>query len=165
MNCLEAKALTNTYQMIKVVRLVGGKWGFSLLEDARGEFNKLDDGVYKLVKHVFKLKRANPENQQDASKMYETMVNKATYSKFLKCRKGEVAWDIEAVRKHLELNKHKNTQVFGFAPLVVAKFGLTPTPKELFVHGLDEGIEGIGLTPSENPKRLFVHGLDEGIEI
>ena len=47
---------------------------------------------------------------------------------------------IEAVKKHLELNKHKNTQVFGFAPLVVAKFGLTPTPQELFVHGLDDGI-------------------------
>ena len=100
MNCLEAKALTNTYQMIKVVRLVGGKWGFSLLEDARSEFNKLDDGVYKLVKHVFKLKRANPENQQDASKMYETMVNKATYRNFLKCRKGEVSWNIEAVKNN-----------------------------------------------------------------
>ena len=69
------------------------------------------------------------------------MVNKATYSKFLNCRKGEVVWDIEAVRKHLELKKHKNTQVFGFAPLVVTKFGLTPTPQDMFVHCLDEGIE------------------------
>jgi len=143
MNCLDAKALTNPYQMIKVVRMVGAKWGFSLLEDAPGEFNKLDEGLYKLVKHVFKLRRVNPENQQDAGKMYETMVNKATFGKLLKCRKGDLAWDIEAVKKHLELNKHKNTQVFGFAPLVVAKFGLTPTPQELFVHGLDEGIEGI----------------------
>ena len=142
MNCMEAKALTNTYQMIKVVRLVGTKWGFSLLEDARGEFNKLDDGVYKLVKHVFKLKRANPENQQDASKMYETMVNKATYRNFLKCRKGDVSWNIEAVKKHLELSGFKNTLVLGFAPLVVAKFGLTPTavPQGLFVDELDEGI-------------------------
>jgi hypothetical protein len=99
MNCLEAKALTNTYQMIKVVRTVGGKWGFSVLEDARGEFNKLDEGVYKLVKHVFKLKRANSGNQQDASKMFETMVNKAIYRNFLKCSKGEVSWNIEAVKK------------------------------------------------------------------
>ena len=95
----DAKALTNTYQMIKVVRMVGAKWGFSLLEDAPGEFNKLDEGLYKLVKHVFKLRRANPENQQDASKMYETMVNKATYRKFLTRRKGEVSWNIEAVKK------------------------------------------------------------------
>ena len=141
MNCIDAKALTNTYQMIKVTRMVGAKWGFSLLEDAPGEFNKLDEGLYKLVKHVFKLRRANPENQQDAGKMYETMVNKATFSKLLKCRKGELAWDIEAVKTHLELNKHKNTQVFGFAPLVVAKFGLTPTPQDLFVHCLDDGVE------------------------
>ena len=70
MNCLEAKALTNTYQIIKVVRLVGAKWGFHMLDDARGEFNKLDEGLYKLVKHVFKLRRASPENQLDASKMF-----------------------------------------------------------------------------------------------
>ena len=44
MNCLEAKALTNTYQMTKVVRIAGAKWGFSLL-DARGQFNKLDEGL------------------------------------------------------------------------------------------------------------------------
>ena len=54
--------------------MVGAKWGFSLLEDAPGEFNKLDEGLYKLVKHVFELRRANPENQQDAGKMYETIV-------------------------------------------------------------------------------------------
>ena len=133
-----------------------------MLEDAPGEFNKLDEGLYKLVKHVFNLRRVNPENQEDAGKMYETMVSKATYNKLLKCRKGVVAWDIEAVKKHLELNKYKNTQVFGFAPLVIEKFGLTPAPKELFVHCLDEGID---LTPTEPPKERFVHSLDDGIDV
>jgi hypothetical protein len=55
--------------------------------------------------------------------MFETMVNKTTYRKFLKCRKGEVAWNMEAVKTHLELNGLKNTRVLGVAPLVVAKFG------------------------------------------
>ena len=142
MNCLEAKALTNTYQMIKVVRTVGATWGFGLLEDAKGEFSKLDDGLYKLVKHVFRLHRPNPDNQQDAGKMYETMVNKATYRNFLKCRKGDVSWNIEAVKTHLELNGLKNTQVLGFAPLVVAKFGFSPAPLQqgLLCEQLDEGI-------------------------
>ena len=56
-----------------------------------------------------------------------------------------MAWDIDAVKKHLELNKHKNNQVLGFAPLVVTKFGLTPTenPQGLFIDDLDEGMEGI----------------------
>ncbi len=42
----------------------------------------------------------------------------------------------------MELSGFKNTQLVGFAPLVVAKFGLTPTevPQELFVDELDEGI-------------------------
>ena len=68
------------------------------MENDKGVFNELEDGIFKLVKHVFKLRRANPENQEDAGKMYETMVNKATYRNFLKCRKGEVAWNTEAVK-------------------------------------------------------------------
>ena len=142
MNCLEAKALTNPFQMIKVARLVGAKWGYSLLEDKPGEFNKLDEGLYKLVKHAFRLHRPNPENQQDAGKMYEAMVNKATWRNFLKCSKGDVRWNIEVVKKHLELSDFKNPMVSGFAPLVVAKFGLTPSelPKGLYTFELDEGI-------------------------
>ena len=142
MNCLEAKALTNPFQMIKVARLVGAKWGYSLLEDKPGEFNKLDEGLYKLVKHAFRLHRPNPENQQDAGKMYEAMVNKATWRNFLKCSKGDVRWNIEVVKKHLDLSGFKNTRVIGFHPLVVAKFGLTPTEltQGLFADELDEGI-------------------------
>ncbi len=73
-----------------------------------------------MVKHVFRLHRPNPDNQQDASKMYETMVNKANWRNFLKCSKGEVRWNIEVVKKHLVLSRFKNTPVLGFAPLVVA---------------------------------------------
>ena len=49
---------------------------------------------------------------------------------------------MEAVKTHLELNGLKNTRVLGFAPLVVTKFGLTPseTHQGLFVDDLDEGI-------------------------
>ena len=65
---LETKAVTNTYQMIKIVRVAGAKWGFGFLEEAAGEFAKLDEGLYKLVKRVFKLTRANPQNQQEAGK-------------------------------------------------------------------------------------------------
>jgi hypothetical protein len=68
-----------------------------LLENDKGIFNKLEDGIFKLVTHVFKLRRANPDNQEDAG--YETMVNKATYRNFLKCRNGEAAWNTEAVTK------------------------------------------------------------------
>ncbi len=113
-----------------------------MLEDAKGEFNKLDEVLYKLVKHVFRLHRPNPENQQDASKMYEAIVNRATWRNFLKCSKGEVRWNIEVVKKHLDLSDFKNLMLTGFAPLEVAKFGLTPThlPQELFTAFLDEGI-------------------------
>ena len=141
LSCLETKALTNNYQMIKVVRMVGAKWGFQVLEEAKGEFAKLDEGLYKLVRHVFKLRRANPANQEDAGKMFETMVNKVTYQKFLKSLKGGFVWD-GAVKTHLDLNKHKNTKVQGFAPWVVEKFGLVPdlTPKGTHAQDLDEGI-------------------------
>ncbi len=101
LNCLETKAMTNAYHMIKVVRMVGGKWGFGLLEESPGEFAKLDEGLYKLVKHVLKIIRANPENQQEAGKLYETMVNKVTYRNFVKCTKGGLSWNTEDVKTHL----------------------------------------------------------------
>ncbi len=56
-------------------------------------------------------------------------------------------------------------EVYRTAPLVAAKFDSTLAPKELFVHGLDEGIEGIDLIPTENIQDMFVHGVDEGIRI
>jgi hypothetical protein len=142
LNCLEAKAMTNTYQMIKVARLTGAKWGFGLLEESPGEFAKLDEGLYKLVKHVFKLRRANPENQQEAGKMFETMVNKVTYRNFVKSTKDGLNWKTEDVKTHLALNKFKNTRVLGFHPQVVSKFGLIPNevPQGTHAADLDEGI-------------------------
>ena len=116
--------------------------GFGFLEEAAGEFAKIDEGLYKLVKHVFKIRRANPQNQQEAAKMFETMVNKVTYRNFLKALKGGLAWNTEDVKRHLELNKLKNTRVLGFHPAVVSKFGLAPDPVPEGIHAkdLDEGI-------------------------
>ena len=88
-------------------------WGFGFLEEAAGEFAKLDEGLYKLVKHVFKLRRANSQNQQEAGKMFETMVNKVTYRNFLKALKGGLAWNTEDAKRHLELNKLKTPGFWG----------------------------------------------------
>ena len=123
--------------------MAGAKWGFGLLEETPGEFAKLDDGLYKVVKRVFKLRRANPETQQETGKMFEAMANKVTYRNFVKCLKGGVTWNINDIETHLELNKLKNTRVLGFHPAVIAKFGLVPEqiPEGTFANDLDEGIE------------------------
>ena len=103
---------------------------------------KLDEGLYKVVKHVFKIRRANPENQQEAGKMFESMVNKVAYRNFLKSLKGGLRWNIEEIKRHLDLNKLKNKRVLGFHPVVVAKFGLVPEeiPQGKYAADLDEGI-------------------------
>ncbi len=94
------------------------------------------------MKHVFKLRRANPENQKDAGKMFETMVNKVTYRNFVKITKTGMNWNTEDVKTHLALNKFKNTRVLGFHPLVVSKFGLIPNevPQGTHTADLDEDI-------------------------
>ena len=91
---------------------------------------------------MFKLRRANPDNQQEAGKMFETMVNKVTYRNFAKCFKGGVTWNLNEIETHLTLNKHKNKRALGFHPAVVAKFGLVPEriPEGKFADDLDYGL-------------------------
>ena len=141
LKCLDLKAMTNSYQMIKLVRAAGAQWGFNLLDDAKGEFHKLDEPLYKLTRHVFKIRRANPATQEEAGKLFATMVNKVSFRNCLKSLKSGFAWDLETIKKHIDLNSSKNPRVLGFAPEVVAKFGLTPNPipRDLDL-GLDDGL-------------------------
>ena len=66
--CLDTKALTNTYGMIKIVRVVGATWGLGFLKESAGEFAKLDEGLCKLAKRVFKLRRANQSTNRKRGK-------------------------------------------------------------------------------------------------
>jgi hypothetical protein len=133
-NCLEAKATANAYQKIKLLRAAEAKWGFTSLE------TELDEPVFKLISHAFRLRRANPNTQEEAAKLYKTLVNKLTFNNLLRyTRAGGLLWSTEAVKTHLDLNKFKNKRVSGFAPAVVTKFGLTPeaVPQGLFCEDLD----------------------------
>ena len=142
-NCLDAKAMTNTYQKNKLLRVVEAKWGFTALETAMGEFSKLDEPMFKLLAHVFRLRRANPNTQEDAAKLYKTLINKLTFNNLLRYTKtGGFSWSTETLKTHLNLNKFKNKRVLGFSPGVVSKFGLVPDliPQGLFTEDLDGGL-------------------------
>jgi len=140
LKCLDLKAMTSNYQKVKLVRACGEQWGFNLLDDTKGEFHKLDDNLYKLLRFVFKIRRANPDKQEDAGKLFATLVNKITFKNFLKSLKAGLAWNLAGVKEHLELNKVKNSRCLGFAPAVVERFGLTPEPVP---EGLDQGLDEV----------------------
>ena len=121
-NCLDAKATTNAYQKIKLLRACEAKWGFTPLETEIGEFSKLDEPMFKLLAHVFRLHRANRDTQTDAAKLYKTLANKITFNNFLRYTiSGGFLWSTRTVQKYLDLNKFKSKRCTGFAPGVVAK--------------------------------------------
>jgi len=113
--CLDAKAMTNTYQKIKLLRVAEQKWGFTALEAETGEFSKVDEPVFKLLAHVFRLRRANPSTQEEAAKLYKTLVNKLTFNNLLRYSKGRFSWDLEELETHLDLSLFKNERCSGFA--------------------------------------------------
>ena len=137
--CLDAKAMTNTYQKIKLLRVAEQKWGFTALEAETGEFSELDEPVVKLMAHFFRLRRANPSTKEEAAKLYKTLVNKLTFNNLLRYSKGRFSWDLEGLKTHLDLNFFKNKRCSGFASGVVSKFGLNvaDVPEGLFAADLD----------------------------
>ncbi len=82
----------------------------------------------KLVRHVFRLRRANPADPIAAGKLYGAVVNKVTFRNLVRAGKGGLTWDVERVRAHVELSVLKNTRATGYHTGVYEFFGFTPTP-------------------------------------
>ncbi len=123
-NSVDVKAITSQCQHIKLIRAVGTKLGFNLFDNTPGEFHELDDQTYNLVQRVFRIRRANPNNQEESGNLYATLVNKIGVPLLTSYTKAGLNWDIGFVEKQLALNRHKNNNCTGFAPAVVDKFGL-----------------------------------------
>ncbi len=86
--CLELKSITNCYQKVKILRALEQQWGIELFSNEVANFVKLDEYFYKMIRHVFKLRRANPENQIEAGKLYGAVVNKITFHNIVRAGKG-----------------------------------------------------------------------------
>jgi hypothetical protein len=130
---IDAKLLTNNYQQVKIIKEFEVKYGLNLFAlGSQGEAN-IDDGFWKLVKHVFRVTRAKPATFNEVKQLYVSIVKSATSknlieSKQLKTKKdrGATAYTLNEglLKYHLELNGFKNTSCRGFAKEVVDKFGL-----------------------------------------
>ena len=128
LECLELKSMTNCYQKVKLLRALEQKWGIGLFGNEVANFEKLDEPFYKMLRHVFKIRRANPENPIEAGKLYGAVVNKITFEKMVSATKTGLTWRVGDIQKHLELNTLKNTRQTGYHETVYPKFGLRPTP-------------------------------------
>jgi hypothetical protein len=132
-NSVDAKAITSKYQQIKLIRAMGAAFGFKPFDNTPGEFHMLDDQTYKLARRVLRVRRANPSNQEEAGKLFATLVNKVAFPKLVSYTKAGINWNINLVKQHLALNKHKNKNCLGFSPAVVEKFGLPVVENGLVV--------------------------------
>ena len=131
--------MTNCYQKVKVLRSLEAKWGITLFKDEVGSFEKLDDQTFQMISHVFRLRRANPSDKTEASKLYSTIASKIAFKNMVRATKTGLSWNMEALRDHLELNANKNTRRTGFSETVYQTFGFEPVviPQGLFVDELD----------------------------
>ena len=71
----------------QVFKSLEAKWGITLFGSELTTFTKLDDQTFKMISHVFKLRRANPADQQQASKLYSTIANKITFKNMVSATK------------------------------------------------------------------------------
>ena len=104
------------------------KWGIGLFSNEVANFEKLDEPFYKMLRHVFKIRRVNPENPIEAGKLYGAVVNKITFKNMVSATKTGLTWRVGDIQKHLALNTLKNTRLTGYHETVYPKFGLRPTP-------------------------------------
>ena len=91
-------------------------------------FVKLDEDFYKMLRHVFKLRRANPTTPIEAGKLYGAVVNKITFNNLVRATKTGLSWNMDALKTHLDLNSFKNTKQTGYHQPVYQTFGFEPTP-------------------------------------
>ena len=139
LECLELKAMTNCYQKVKFLRALEAKWGIELFGSAVSNFTKLDEATFKMLSHVFKLRRANPSNPIEAGKLYSTVANKIAFKNMVRATKEGLNWNMVALKTHVDLNSLKKSKRTGYHENVNTTFGFeaTPVPQGLFTDLLD----------------------------
>ena len=137
--CLELKAMTNCYQKVKFLRALEAKWGITLFGKEVTTFTKLEEHTFKMLSRVFTLRRANPTTSIEAGKFYSSIANKIAFKNMTRATKEGITWNMDALKNHLELNSHKNTNRTGFQETVYQTFGFEPVslPQGLFADELD----------------------------
>ena len=91
------------------------KWGLTALVSEMGELSQLDEPMLKLLAHTFRIRRAKPNTQEEAAKLYKTLGNKLTFNNLLRYTKsGGFLWSTEAAQQHLDLTRF---EIQSFAPV------------------------------------------------
>ena len=131
--------MTNCYQKVKFLRALEAKWGIELFGSTVSNFTKLDEATFKMLSHVFKLRRANPSNPIEAGKLYSAVANKIAFKNMVRATKTGLSWNMDALKKHLDLNSLKNSKRTGHHQTVYTKFGFEPVaiPQGGFSEMLD----------------------------
>ena len=102
-------------------------------------FTKLDEPTFKMLSHVFKLRRANPSNPTEAGKLYSAVANKIAFKSMVRATKTGLNWNMDALKKHIDLNSLKSSKRTGYHQTVYKTFGFeaTPIPQGLFTDLLE----------------------------
>ena len=95
---MEVKNLSNGYHRLKVIRQLEVEHGINIFDPQTPTKTEMDDSFYKLVKTVFRTKRAKPTNAKELIEFYGALIKSATCRKFVNVSKGQVKVNTECPR-------------------------------------------------------------------
>jgi hypothetical protein len=105
--------MTNCCQTIKFLRALEAKLGITLFKNELANFAKLDDQTFEVISHVFKVRRANPSNQAEASKLYSTIASKIAFENMARATEW-LRWNSNAIAKRIDLSAAENAKRTGY---------------------------------------------------
>ena len=139
---IDIKTLTNGYHKLKLVRQIEAEFGLNLWEPQAPTKVDMEDSLYKLIRTTFRTTMPKPTSSQEVVEFYGALIKSATNRKFVNISKGQVRINTDFVKEHLELNSFKNVDRTGFAPEVMAHFGLeVPSSGSAFVEASGLGLD------------------------
>ena len=125
MSGIDVKLLNNTFQKIKLLKLLDTTYNIDFLNEQGSNSGVMADDLYQLIKHTFRLRQIKPTTTEAINDLYSAMVRSITNDKTL-VRSGKKGFstNITTFKHHLALNNIKNKSQLGFSQSTIDTFGI-----------------------------------------
>jgi hypothetical protein len=155
----EVKAITSTYNKIKLLRAIEKTYDIQPLDV---EFDKtgcieMSDKMYCLFKTLFRSQKAKPTTYEELKQMYVGIIKSITCNEIINTSRNksrtksntkrdttEYKLNNELIQYHIKLNKHNNKHGRNFHDAFVEMFKMkvdVVKNKDVVNNGLDDGLD------------------------
>jgi hypothetical protein len=111
-----------------------------MFESVSVPFEKADEQLWKMACQVFRLRRANPNTQDQSLRTYTDIVSKVVAKNLVTKHKTQMIGNLPKIILHVECNIFTNPRCQGFGEKVVSTFDAS-IPKGLDRDASDEGAQ------------------------